>query len=86
VRRIAAPHHLRQRCHPGVIGAGAGDRHLAHRGQVEVDGLQHVPEAVRVLAHDRRAHAQHVERVTLVLKLTGEPRQAQQAEGRRRAA
>ena len=68
------------------VRAGAGDRHLLDARQIEVDRLQRVPEGVRMAADDRCQDPQDAQRVALVGGIARQRRQAQQPEGRGRAA
>ena len=71
--------------HPGQLaGVVAGQRHLAHRGQVEVGRQQQVRERVRVPGRQRVQQRQHAHRALLVGVLAGQRGQPQQAQ--RRAA
>src|SRR5215207_11456435 len=68
------------------LRAGADDRDLLDRGEVEVERLQQVPEGGRMLGRDGVQQPQHAERRLLVAMLAGQRAEPQQPErGGRRA-
>src|SRR3954454_13209189 len=88
VRVAAGEHHVgaEAAAHDALerLAIGPDQRHLAHRGDVEVDRLQEMAERLRMLGGERGQQPDGAERRLFVAVLAGERRQPQQAERGRR--